>query len=69
MSAISMNEALRRLRANYRDVTFDGGNLPEGFWISAHDDAGHWSWVRHRMASPGAALSFAQVAMAEFYGA
>lgn len=69
MSALTTDEVLRRLRANYRNVDFTAGQRSEGFWIRAVQLDGNWSWERFRMTSPGALLHFAEVALAEFYGA
>lgn len=69
MRELTVNEVLRRLRADYRGVDIQAGEVPDGYWIRAVQLDGHWSWERHRMASPGAVLYFAQVIMSEFYGA
>jgi hypothetical protein len=69
MREITIEEALRRLRANYQNVDFTAGELSEGFWIRAVQMNGNWSWERFRMTSPGSMFYFAQVALSEFYGA
>ena len=69
MKELTTTEVLRRLRADYRGVDFQAGELAEGYWIRAVQLDGHWSWERFRMTSPGAVLYFAQVALSEFYGA
>lgn len=69
MSRLTIEEVLRRLRVSYGDVDFQAGERSEGYWIRAVQLDGHWSWERFRMTSPGSVLHFAEVALAEFYGA
>ena len=68
MSEISITEVLRRLRPRYPDVTFDLVEANGVFRMSALCNDGTWSWMRGNLASTGAALTFAHVAMDEFHG-
>lgn len=69
MSDITMDVVLSRLSKKYPDVIFAGGERSEGFWIKAAQQQGTWAWERWRVTSPGACLSFAEVALFEFHGA
>lgn len=69
MARVTMETLLERLARDFPDVAFDGGELSEGYWISAKDKNGTWQWERARMTSASAAMYFAEAALTEFAGA
>lgn len=68
MSRPTLNVVLHQLRIHYPDADIQAGERSEGFWIRCVALSGNWSWERFRLTSPGALQTFAQAALAEFYG-
>ena len=66
---LTINEVVRRLGNKYPDVLITGGERHDGYWIRCVCSKGRWQFDRLHFVSTGAALSFAEVALSEFYGA
>lgn len=65
---LTIDEVVRRLSKRYADVLITGGSRHDGFWIRCVCTNGRWQFDRLHFVSPGAAQSFAEVALVEFHG-
>lgn len=64
----TIDTVVRRLAVRFPDVLITGGERHDGFWIRCVCSKGRWQFDRLHFASPGAAQSFAEVALVEFHG-
>ena len=69
MTPIDMPTVVDRLRRRWPEAIIDGDVQQGGCWIRAVSNDGSWEWVRYCLTSPGAAQTFAEVALEEFHGA